>query len=455
MKARWTATFLALFFLLTDVSPASAFWFFGRRPAEKSVSREDAVVLTFEEAYQLALERSEDVALEIEELNAAQGRFYGAFEVVLPKIDYVITRSEQDAPKDISSSDSTTSTALRRTTPQQKVVFSQPIFSGFKEIAALQGAGLEKAQRRHEIQRAKELLLVDVAEAFYTLIQVRRNTEILREVARVTGERSTELGERARLGRSRDSEVHSALSDKLIIEADLAEAERLEAVSRQLLEFYIGRSLAAGESLEDADITEDPLADVGSYRVKADARADVQAAKHAKLLAEKKVTVAQAGLFPEVTLDGNYYTQRVGTQKDVDWDVLVTAEIPLFNRLDTFSDIKLAVADKDSARFTYEKTRRVAVLEIQNAHEDYVYSRIIESRLSAAAGAAKKEYQMYAEEYKLNLVNNLDVLDVLRGSREIEQRHNAARYAMKKNYWKLKAAIGETGVVERASGIAE
>ena len=96
--------------------------------------------LTLDEAYRLALKQSEDVAISRETLGAAEGHFYQAFQVILPKIDYAITRTEQQAVSG-GSADTTTANALRRSTPLQKFTLNQPIFSGFKEFAAFPPAG--------------------------------------------------------------------------------------------------------------------------------------------------------------------------------------------------------------------------------------------------------------------------------------------------------------------------
>lgn len=396
--------------------------------------------LTLQQAYQLALKQSEDIGQVMETLNAAQGHFYQSFEVILPKVDYTITRSEQDVREGGSSTSGTDSTnSFRRTTPQQKIVFSQPLFSGFKEIAALQGAGAEKAQRRFEIQRAKELLFVDVAESFYAVLQAQRDVEILQEVHALTGKRKGELEERARLGRSREGEALSAIADIKVIEADLIVAQRLERLAKLLLEYYIGRPLM--EKLEDVGTM--PISVEIADPLKADSRADVKAAENAKTLADKRVIVAQAGLFPEVTLDGNYYTKRVGAQSGNDWDVLLTINVPVFDRLNTFGDIKVAAANRKTAELEVRKLKRQAALDIFNAQEEYETSRLIEAKLAEAADAMKKNYEMQTEDYSRSLVNNLQVLDVLRLYQNAEQRHNEAHYEMKKNYWRFRASLGE------------
>ena len=149
--------------------------------------------LTLAEAYRLSLKRSEDIAMKVETLNAAQGRFYRASDTVMPKADFVMTHKEQDASGSSGSTSTTDSSLTRRVIPEKKFTFSQPIFSGFKEFAALQGSGAEKEQRVFEIERAKELLFMDVVDAFYGVFLAQEDVEILKSIHTALENRIKEL----------------------------------------------------------------------------------------------------------------------------------------------------------------------------------------------------------------------------------------------------------------------
>ncbi len=396
--------------------------------------------LTLAEAYRLALKQSEEIAIHEETLRAAEGHFYQAFQVILPKIDYSITRTEQEAVNG-ASADTTAGNSLRRSTPLQKFTLNQPIFSGFKEFAAIQGAGAEKRQRRYEIQRAKELLFIDVMGAFYAVLETQKDIGTLSDVQALMKIRRAELIGRARLGRSRESEVQGATSDLKLIEVELEDAKRQWTLAKELLEFYIGGELKNG--LQDVELPADLQGGALETVKSAENRADVKAAENAKILAEKGTVVARAGLFPTVSVDGNYYTERVGVQKDIDWDVVLKIDVPLFDRLDTFGDMKVAAAEEESARMTWRKAKRLAELDIKNAVEDFGAARRIQARLREAARATKKNYELQTKEYRLSLVNNLQVLDALKDYQDVARRFNQAHYQMKRNFWKLRVALGK------------
>lgn len=436
---------LAVVVLSLASSEALAFWpFSGGRSKEAPASVEAAAPagLTLEEAYRLALKRSEDIAISQSAVDEAQGEFYRSLNVIMPSVHFVMSRSYQDAPKDAGSTDGISSNATRPNTPMKRFTFSQPIFSGFKEIATLQASGAGKAQRRFEKQRAEHLLFINVTESFYAVLQSRRDAALLTETQNALAERVKELEERARVGRSRDTEIEQARAELKVVAADLLESERVREVSRQLLEFYIGKS-AEGELVEDEPTdTEEPS--LSYYLARANDRPDVKAYESAYELASKNVVVAQSGLFPSISAEGNYYTHRVGFQSGNDWDTTVTMDVPVFEGTEVIGDIKVAHAGRQKAEAELAKARRSAVLDIQSTHQNYLYTRKRSLALAEASQALRRTVEIQKEDYKLNLVSNLDVLDSIRRSNDVARTANAAHFEAKAYLWSLKVAGGQT-----------
>lgn len=440
-----TLPVLALLFLLS-VSDAQAFWpFSSKAPEKRTPAVSSAAVspdgLTLSEAYALALVRSEDVAIRKDILDEAQGHFYQAIDVVMPKVHFEMTHFTQDAPETAGSSDGISQSATRPSTPQKKFTFSQPLFSGFKEFAALQASGAEKAQRRHEIDRAKQVLFIDVMDSFYALAEAKNDAAIIDATRLALEERLKELNARVELGRSRESELQTALAALKVNEARRILAKRDIVATRQLLEFYIGKPLT--EELVLSEAHSSPPADLTPYLGRAELRPDVRAAAEAQTLAEKNVVVAQSGLFPEISLDGNYYTQRVGFQSGNDWDTTLKFDIPIFEGTEVFGDIKVAASQREQAEESYSKTLRMALLEIRTTFEDLVAAIEVESVYREANDALKKNYEMQSAEYLLNLVNNLDVLEALKSYQDIQLELNRTSFETRRTDWQFRIATGE------------
>ena len=398
--------------------------------------------LTLMETYQLALKKSETVAVSAEEINQAQARFYRAFDYFLPTVNFQMSRFNQDA----GDSNSSFGNSGRRSTPENKFTFSQPIFSGFKEFAALKGSGADKKEQQKLLQRARELLFVDVMDAYYNVLQTRKDIAVLDEQHKLLEDRLKELTERIRVGRSREMEQQTSLSDLKVLEADLVQARSDAVHAVNLLEFYIG------ESLEDRDLADEgtieELSELSSYVSKASLRSDVQAAEQNTIVADSKVVAAQADLLPTATADGNFYTRRVGFQNGNDWDATLTLTVPVFEVGQTLGDIKQAAASREQSSLKFRQARRTAELDIRDSFENLQSSHLEEKALQEANEASKKDYELQTKDYRQNLVNNLDVLDSLRRYQGVNRRYNQAYYLSKRNFWKFKIALGELPAAE-------
>jgi outer membrane protein len=444
MKRALTA-FLAAILIVLSV-PAYAFWPFDG-PAKKkevrvvTVSTPERSALTLEEAYRLTLKRSESLAIEEADMGLAQARFYQAAKYFLPNVYWQTARTERDVERDSSGVTGIGGDARRRVTPQDQFVFSQPLFSGFREFAALRGSGADKAQQRLEYERARQLLYVDVVDAYCAALQSLHDVEILRSTHRLLAERMKDLGERVRLGRSRESEAKTSLADLKLIEADLVSARSAAKAARNLLEFYIGEVIGE-RSLAELPVAAEP-GELAQHLPKAARRADVLAAKEAETLAAQAITSARAGFLPSASLDGNYYTRRVGFNEGNDWDVTIKAVIPIFDAGQTIGDMKEAGTLHRVAVLRAQETRRRAELEIRNAFEDYRSALAQRSALASAAQANRANYDIQAKEYSFSLVNNLEVLDSLRRYEEVERRRNTAEYEAQRAHVRFLAATGE------------
>ena len=450
VKKRMISVFLAAFFLAAAPGDASAFWPFDRpQPQAPPAPAPVYKGLTLEAAYKLALKRSETVAMSRSEIEEARGRFYQGLTYILPDVHFVMTRFDQEAgyhgtgegESSSSGGEGASANALRPSIPLKKFTFHQPLFSGFKEFAALTGGGADRKSQEFKYQRAKELLWLDVSDSFYTLLQAREDLKVLQEAHDSMAQRLEDLNERMKVGRSRTSEVQSSTADQKLIDAELAAARRIEKTTRELFEFYIGQPLI--EELDDALDLGAEISNSLYYVGRSARRSDVMAAEQDYVLAQKKVISAQAGFFPSIYLDGNYYTHRTGFTSGIDWDTTLTFDVPIFDGMDTIGKVRESASQKDQARFAFEKSRRMAALEAQQQFDSYETRLEEEKYYREAKDAARESYRLQTEDYRHNLVNNLEVLDSLRRYQDISRGWTSALYEAKKEYWALKVSAGD------------
>jgi outer membrane protein len=389
--------------------------------------------LTLGECYALALKQSERIATRQELLAETEGRFLQALSGVLPRASFSSSDKRQDG--------SGGSAFTLRDVPERKFVFTQPLFSGFKEFAAMAAARAERRERQHEKTRAEHLLFVDVADAFHLLLEQREDLDAVETMRTALIERIDELKERERLGRSRASEVTSATVQLRHIEAEVERVRSQESTARQLLEFLTG--LLHIDAVTDSESTLAPLAREEDYLIKSGARPDVRAAEEAQEVANKQVTIARSKFWPAVDVETNYYTERAGAAQGVDWDVLLTLDVPIFQGGQTVGAVKEASSRARQAKLRSQQTQREATLDIRNTYTKLQAAMARTAALEKALEAAEENYRLQVEDYRRNLVNNLEVLQALQALEDSRRDVIHATHEVKRLYWRLRAAIGE------------
>ena len=399
-----------------------------------SAGAEPLKPLTLEDCYRMALNQSEEVAVRAELIVETEGRFQQALSGVLPKISFSSVDKRQDGDGG--------SAFTRRSVPERKFAFSQPLFSGFKEFAAMRGSKSEKHLREQEKARAEQLLLVDVSDAFHLLLQQRREIVVLDAIRQTLRDRIRELEDREKIGRSRASERVAVQAQIYRVEAEWEQAQTREQVSSQLLKFLTG--LDAIAELADPGPELPAPAPEEAYRSKSPTRPDVLAAEQSAVIARLKLKVARAKFFPTVGLDGNYYVERSGAAQDVKWDASLNVDVPLFQGGGAVGAGKEAESGIRQAELKLQQVRRVADQEIRDAYAEYGGALAHARALTKALEATEESYQMQVQEYRLNLVSNLEILSTLQTLQDARRDLTSALYDAHRLYWKLRATAGES-----------
>ena len=423
-----------------------------KKPPQASVTQEIIAsepkpTYTLRDCYELALKRSETIAIRKEAIEETEAEFLKAGGEIFGDIDFVVTDFRQDAPRQpIFTSSSTSSDVGRSSTAydrrERKFVISQPLFQGFKSIAALGAAGSLRKQRKQERIRAEQLLFFDVARAFYDVIEQKRNVEIIEEIRKSFQERIADLTEREKIGRSRPSEVASAVSRMRILESELAHAKGLYAISVHVIEFLTGVTVDF-EQIREEDLPAAQDRTMTFFLGSADRRPDVEAAHQATKTAWRGVIEAQSDLWPEITLENNTYVKREGFQKDINWDLLFKINIPLSRGGENVGVLKQAISQWKTEKLNYSLAKRQAVLEIKEAFQNWQASVQESNALQEAVSASDHNFDLQKEEYARNLVSNLDVLEALEELYNTERQANQTYYQMKENFWRLKVAAAD------------
>lgn len=395
--------------------------------------------LTLQSCYQLALKQNETVATSEQDLKAAEAKYAQAIGKILPKISYKATEFLQDAP-DGAESSGVGGTFNRSKRGEMKFNAKQPLFSGFREFHGLSAAGAGKRRNRAEMEEAKRQLFLDVAKAFYAVMALQNDFDILKEIETTLNNRLKELHARVGLGKSRVSELKNIEAELATQSAALIEAESALAKARDVLTFFIG---APAEHLADEIVLPETPVTQENFAAQIADRPDVIAVQNARDLSKALASAEKADRYPTLNAEANYYTYRIGFQRDIKWDALLTLDVPLFQGGEAHGKIQEAKINFKKSELALSQKMKTAKLEIQNAAHDFDSAQKQFSALQTASAKSKESFKAEEEDYRLGLVNNLGVLQSLRSLEEAERNSNRALFQAKINYLALKVAAGE------------
>jgi outer membrane protein TolC len=158
--------------------------------------------LTLDEAYRYALRRSETVAIRREVIAETRGRYLQALGRALPQLSLGVDYTRQSIP----AGSTIPSFFARRSTTATRLTLSQTLYPGASEFTAVSIAGVERQQRVEEWTRERQLLMGDVSNAYFLVLEQQETVNVLREIDRVLAQQQAAINERIRVGRSRVSE---------------------------------------------------------------------------------------------------------------------------------------------------------------------------------------------------------------------------------------------------------
>ncbi len=384
--------------------------------------------LTLVDCYRLALKQSELIAIDAEQIKIAEAHFLEAFGTIMPQVSFshIETRNH--------SSDTS-----YNNTHEAKFTFTQALFTGFKEFAAMKASNFEKNQRQKEKWRAEQLLFVDVSDTFYLLLETQQDLNTLKTIDFALRDRVKELKARESIGKSRTSEVVTTEYQLYNLEATIQLERNQELLVRQLLEFLIGKPFDQIAELR-LDLNIKPES---QYLAEASFRPDVQASYFAWRLDQEKITIAKSGFLPQVSLGGDYFTHRSSAPTDSKWDALLSINVPIFEGTTTYGQVKEADAMAKQSGLLYSRLGRIALQDIHDAYINMQISVLREKTLGKALKSAELSYHLQTQDYKINVVNNLDVLTAIQNLEDVRRSYIHTSYESKRFYWQLLAAAGE------------
>jgi outer membrane protein len=405
---------LALFFLLPAAPPLAA----------QDFSTASMRAITMGETRSLALGRSEELAAAAEgvaQLDAAERQLAAGFR---PSFDFSASLTKQQ------NSDAAA-----------RGYFSAAynLYSGMRDYVAVKAASSRSGAARLDLERARQRLYLSAAQAYLNLLAAQREAAIRAGQLEVTARRISELQSRAAIGRSRRSEVVSARSQLAQDKAGYLAALSDERLAQQALRFMTGLQ----EDLAPAEIEERGGAPLADYLDLARSRPDVEARRLAARSYGYLAELQERGALPALDLAANYFVLRDPMPvPESRWDAGAFLKIPLYTGGALKAGRDAAYAARRAAGLALDLALRQAQSEVRSAHDELDYALRQERTLAEALVLAEENARYQAEDYRLGLVNNLDVLAALNTVQQTRLALSQAQARARLALIKLETAAG-------------
>lgn len=388
--------------------------------------------LTLDEYYAAALRRSEVVGTQVELIRQAEERYRQASATIKPAVSGVGSYTLQESAPTVNASLSPTRQ------PHARVTATQPLFRGFREFASMRQTKALVGAQTEDYFNARVQLFKDVVENFYNVLSIEQDLKNIEAQIKQNLERQKELNDRVRIGRSRVSEVLNVQTTVSTLRAEVEQLQGQLRTAREAFAFLSG--LPALTSLNDSEALPARAQPIDEYLGKLEFRPDVKAAQQRLTAARENISVARGAYYPSVDLNGNYYLERTGNQRDVNWDVQIALNVPLYAGGSIQSGVREAASQRAQAELNLSEVNRRAEQEIRSLYQSVIFDRSQLDALEKATETARRNYDIQSREYRLGLVTNLDVLQALTAYQENQRALDRARYTAKLNYLRLQAA---------------
>jgi outer membrane protein len=375
----------------------------------------------------LALNKNENIAIEYENSLQADYRRDQAIGAFLPRIS--LRGSKMFTDEGAGSQMSGISLYAR-----------QNIFTGLTEYAGLKAAGYEKKMRESFLLYSSGRLLLNAASDFYSVLQLEQSIKNRQEMLKLYGGISAELKRRARLGRTKRSEV--LLTDSQIQKIDAEILSLKNDLNRVRLSLSNSSGIKTDAVLEDSIVLADPGRGLDDMLGSLNRRPEIIAAGYEVEMARQDLLEARGGHLPAAYLEGSYNLYSKNKNAG-DYTASLGVELPIFNGGVIRARVRESESKLRQAELKLEGVKGEAVKDITDAWESWESSALQVKAYSDSLTMAERSYNAVMREYRLNLTGIIDVFNSLRELQNGRDEYQRKRLQHAVNRLRLGVATGE------------
>ena len=398
--------------------------------------------LTLTESFQMVKARSETLSAEGESIREAEERYSQAKGAILPTVNFMGSYLKQEA-----ASQSQVFPTEQRTL---KINAVQPLFRGLREYAALRQQSILSDAARLNRAQAETQLFLDTVQAYYRVLMTSQDLSDLRAEIEVNQKRLAEIETLRRIGRSRESEELAIESNIAALEAELETLTAQAQNAKGAFQFLTG--LQGELHLEDEEALPEAIEPLTRFLEDLKNRPDLRSLQESIRASDEGVSIARGGHLPSLDLMGNYYFQRPGVLSNVSWDFSLNLTFPIFQGGIVSSGVSIAASERKKAELAYSRLERLAKEQVESSYETARTDLMGLQKLRRSVDLSSRTYQAELKDYRLGLVNHLEVLQALTQAQESKRKLDQSVFQCKVDLLSLQALSHRDQRVKSGSG---
>lgn len=402
-----------------------------------------------------ALDHNRDMRIALARIEEARAQYGIARADRLPNLDGTASGASVRTPADLSPSGRQV-TSHRYDVGVSLLSFELDLWG---RVRSLNAAALATYLSTEEAARAMRLALVgDVANAYFTLLELEERTAMARETVKSREETRTMVNRRREVGLAGDLDFLQADGAYQLTRAELANLERQRTAAENALTVLVGetpKALPSGKGLSDQGVVPNLAAGLPSDVLLK--RPDVLAAEQRLIAANANIGAARAAFLPRISLTGMFGTASSTLSGLFDsgsgaWTFQPALRLPIFDAGRVGSGVDLANARKVIAVADYEKTIQVAFREVADmlAARTQLTTQLEAQQIAEESQA--RALKLAEARYQAGIASYLEVLDAQRQHFAAQQATLQTRRAWLSAAAQLYKALGGGGVVTSTAG---
>lgn len=381
--------------------------------------------LTLDQSIQTALEQSpvmHKVKAEIEAAEGAAGQTVADF---LPQLSLKGSAGKYySGPMDVemlisgSSLIISTGTTEVADTSSYSASLTQPIFKGGKlwSSLAMANKGLDAA--KEELRKITQEVKFNVINGYYGVSKAKKLVELSKQSVNMARNHLDRVNALFKLGMSTRADILRVEVQGAQAEIGLTKAKQGLEIAKNHFNNTLGRELDAPVDLVEIEyaLGEIPIYDYKDLlKIAYEDRPDWKQYVLAKKVSEDEVQMAYSGLWPKISLVGNYdigSTKYASYQSDTkNWTALLSGSWDIFDGTATWYKIKESKAKLEAQKANEISVKRAIALEVKDVNFAVQSSKENLEGTRKAQELAEENFEIAELRYDSGVGTNLEVID--------------------------------------------